>query len=133
MFLSSPFVLSFDTCCRFSFTDTIPQVSDAVTCAVASARAFRATSKTRRARDARSAMLAHAPAMTTVFIDVEFRFVSGGFERVVEGDDLRTGKIVVLRHLHEEGWESSFWYLRHVRKTRRKSEQRSSDARSHPG
>src|SRR6266702_1921569 len=66
---------------------------------------------------ARFTLFAHTPAMTAGAIDVEFRLVSGRFERLVEGDDLGSGECVVLRHLHKEGWQS-FWYWGHVRKRR---------------
>lgn len=39
---------------------------------------------------ARCALLAHAPSVTTVFIKVQFRFVSGCLERVVERRPLWT-------------------------------------------
>src|SRR6266496_4796915 len=62
----------------------------------------------------RCALFAHTPAMTALAEDVKLRFVSGRFECVVEGDDVSAGKIVVLRHRHEEGRQSS-WYRRYMR------------------
>src|SRR5438445_5158105 len=50
--------------------------------------------------------------MTSGAKNVKFRFLSGGLEGVVEADDVTAGEIVVLRHRHEEGWQS-LWYRRH--------------------
>src|SRR5581483_12072516 len=61
---------------------------------------------------ARFALLAHAPAMPSGAIDMKLGFVSGGFEGIVESNDLRSRESVVLRHLHEEG-RHVFWYRRH--------------------
>ena len=53
--------------------------------------------------------------MTAVLIKVKFRLVPGRLECVVELNDLGTGEIIILRHLHEEG-RYVFRDRRHARK-----------------
>ena len=82
-------VLLFVTCSQFDVTDTVfLGFGSGLLERMRQTLCFQPIVKVVDPVIARFTLFAHTPAMAAGAIDVEFRFVSSGFQRVVEGNDL---------------------------------------------